>query len=52
MFLAFWMFSDEVKISQDKSGWFYHQVHFADMDGDGLLDAVTARCQWLGLFRF
>lgn len=35
-----------VKISQDRSGWFYHQAHFVDIDGDGLLDVVTARCQY------
>ncbi|CAJ1398365.1 unnamed protein product [Effrenium voratum] len=41
-----------VKITKDQSeklpdsGWFYHQAHFVDMDGDGLDDVVTARCQY------
>jgi len=41
-----------VKITQDKSdwapdsGWFYHQAELVDMDGDGKLDVVTARCQY------
>jgi len=28
------------------SGWFYHQAHFVDMDGDGKKDVLTARCQY------
>jgi len=40
------------KITKDKqdklpdSGWFYHQGELKDMDGDGKLDIVTARCQF------
>lgn len=37
---------EPVKISKDMSGWFYHQAHFVDMDGDGLLDVLTARCEY------
>jgi len=41
-----------VKITKDKlgaapdSGWFYHLAVPMDMNGDGLLDFVTARCQF------
>lgn len=41
-----------VKITKDKadflpdSGWFYHLAVPRDMDGDGRLDFVTARCQY------
>lgn len=34
------------KLTQDKKGWFYHQAEFLDVDGDGLEDIVTARCQF------
>ncbi|CAE7277402.1 TYW1 [Symbiodinium pilosum] len=37
---------EPVKISKDNSGWFYHQAHFVDMDGDGLLDVLAARCTY------
>jgi len=43
---------EPVKITKDlagslpDSGWFYHQAHFVDMDGDGLLDVLTARCEY------
>eukprot|EP01102_Stenamoeba_stenopodia_P003702 TRINITY_DN1385_c0_g1_i1.p2 TRINITY_DN1385_c0_g1~~TRINITY_DN1385_c0_g1_i1.p2 ORF type:complete len:228 (+),score=39.95 TRINITY_DN1385_c0_g1_i1:111-794(+) len=32
-----------LKISTDKSGWFYHRTVFLDVDGDGLQDIITAR---------
>ncbi|CAE8702954.1 unnamed protein product, partial [Polarella glacialis] len=41
-----------VKITKDMaeklpdSGWFYHEAQFVDVDGDGLLDVLTARCQF------
>jgi len=42
-----------VKITRDKyqwlrpdSGWFYHKAHLVDMNGDGRLDVLTARCQY------
>jgi len=35
-----------VKITEDKSGWFYHQAEFLDVDGDGLEDVITARCEY------
>jgi hypothetical protein len=34
-----------VKISQDLDNWFYHKAFARDMDGDGDLDMVTARCR-------
>ncbi|CAE7036232.1 RH40 [Symbiodinium natans] len=43
---------EPVKISKDlsgrlpDSGWFYHQAHFVDMDGDGRQDVLTARCEY------
>lgn len=30
-------------LAKAKSGWFYHKVIWRDMDGDGLLDILTAR---------
>lgn len=39
-----------VKITTNKKGflggWFYHDAHLFDVNGDGLLDIVTARTQW------
>lgn len=41
-----------LKLTKDKSGlllntgWFYHQAVPIDVDGDGLDDFVTARCQY------
>lgn len=32
-------------ISKQKKGWFYHRVIWHDMNGDGRLDAVTARAK-------
>ena len=32
-----------IEITSRKTGWFYHMVVWRDMNGDGLLDAVTAR---------
>ena len=32
-------------VSQDLDNWFYHKAFALDMDGDGLLDFVTARCR-------
>ena len=32
-----------VKISHDKSSWFYHHAIWEDMDGDGHLDVLAAR---------
>lgn len=32
-----------IEITQPKSGWFYHTVEWRDMNGDGKLDAITAR---------
>lgn len=32
-------------LTDPKSGWFYHQVEFHDMNADGLLDIVTARAK-------
>eukprot|EP00053_Salpingoeca_punica_P008678 m.77565 g.77565 ORF g.77565 m.77565 type:complete len:416 (+) comp14706_c0_seq1:33-1280(+) len=32
-----------IEISTSLSGYFYHQVEWYDVDGDGLLDIVTAR---------
>lgn len=31
--------------SGDDSKWFYHRVHWKDMNGDGLLDMVTCRAR-------
>mmetsp|Transcript_76419 Transcript_76419/g.224205 ORF Transcript_76419/g.224205 Transcript_76419/m.224205 type:complete len:504 (+) Transcript_76419:53-1564(+) len=31
------------KVSNDKSGWFYHKIVWHDVNGDGLLDIVAAR---------
>jgi hypothetical protein len=31
------------KVTKDKSGFFYHRVIWHDMNGDGLLDLITAR---------
>ena len=33
------------KITKDKGGFFYHRVIWHDMNGDGLLDAITARAK-------
>ena len=33
----------QTQISTDKDGWFYHEVQWHDMNGDGRLDIVTAR---------
>jgi len=38
-----------IKISTDKSGWFYHNATFVDMNGDGKLDVLSARAT-KGLF--
>ena len=35
--------NQNVKISTDKSGWFYHRTVFFDVDGDGLQDIISAR---------
>ena len=35
--------SGPFKISTDKSGYFYHRTVFADINGDGALDILTAR---------
>lgn len=35
---------DPVMISDGEDGFFYHKGFFRDMNGDGLLDVVTARC--------
>lgn len=32
-------------VSKDMENWFYHKAYAIDMDGDGLLDFVTARCR-------
>lgn len=32
-----------IKITQDKSGWFYHRVRFYDVNGDGRQDIITSR---------
>ncbi|GMI09193.1 hypothetical protein TrLO_g12384 [Triparma laevis f. longispina] len=34
-----------VEISADLDNWFYHKAYPRDMDGDGDLDIVTARCR-------
>ena len=31
--------------STNEGDWFYHRVHWQDMDGDGDLDIVTARAR-------
>lgn len=33
------------KISNDKSGWWYHNAIWRDMNGDGRLDVLTARAR-------
>jgi hypothetical protein len=35
--------SKPIKISTDKSGWFYHNATFIDINGDGHLDILSAR---------
>lgn len=37
--------TEQFAISTPKSGFFYHRVEWFDMNGDGRLDAVTARGQ-------
>ena len=32
-----------IEITAPKSGWFYHKVEWRDINGDGRLDAITAR---------
>lgn len=32
-----------IKIAEEETFWYYHSAHWADMDGDGLLDIVSAR---------
>lgn len=36
-------YSKPVALATPKSDWFFHQVHWRDMNGDGRLDAVAAR---------
>lgn len=31
-------------IAVQEDSWFYHQAHFYDMNGDGLMDIIAARC--------
>ena len=35
--------SKPIELTTPKLSWFYHMVHWRDMNGDGRLDAVTAR---------
>jgi hypothetical protein len=35
--------SQKFFIAEQQDDWFYHQAHFIDMDGDGLMDVVAAR---------
>eukprot|EP00475_Leptophrys_vorax_P004872 TRINITY_DN1290_c0_g1_i1.p1 TRINITY_DN1290_c0_g1~~TRINITY_DN1290_c0_g1_i1.p1 ORF type:complete len:417 (-),score=125.51 TRINITY_DN1290_c0_g1_i1:37-1287(-) len=35
--------SKPIKISTDKSGWFYHNATFIDINGDGKIDVLSAR---------
>jgi len=35
--------SKAIKITTDKKGYFYHMTQWMDVDGDGLVDCVTAR---------
>jgi hypothetical protein len=37
--------SKPYEISAELNNWFYHKAYAIDMDGDGLLDFVTARCR-------
>jgi len=36
----------DLKTWKPDSGWFYHKGDLIDMNGDGLLDIVTARCAY------
>ena len=35
-----------VKVTKDEGGYFYHRGVLRDMNGDGKLDIVTARCHY------
>ncbi|GMI23030.1 hypothetical protein TeGR_g11392 [Tetraparma gracilis] len=37
--------SSPVKVTKDIKDWFYHKAYYRDMDGDGDLDLITARCR-------
>ncbi|MEB3299243.1 MAG: VCBS repeat-containing protein [Candidatus Sericytochromatia bacterium] len=39
------VYENELKISRDRGGWFYHRTVVRDMDGDGRMDLLTARAR-------